>query len=374
MAKILELHVPAKRLLVALLVTVVPISLVALFAVSRAGRQAERTAGTHLATVTDAVAALVSEHLRAKVIEAALMASDAAVREVVTASNQRFEGLSEEELTNRLRSLDEAWNEPQGQSTVSEVLSNPASTSLRRELSVDPAFLRVTVTDRHGATVAATHKTLDYYQGDEQYWLDIYADGRGGISLTDVLYDEATKTYYMGVGAPVVDDNNRFIGTLDALVEVSSLFPLIRRTELGARSYAAVVDASGQVIASSDGASVADRIVAPEFEAFQDASGSFRNRSTGYFIAPFPDGGERFVAFASVGTRDELQQLDWMVVTSQAAQEVLAITSGTQFLIMAIALLSLASVVFLAVYFQLHTQSEIEEMEELSHEQPSAAA
>lgn len=374
MAKILEFRVPAKRLLLGLLITVVPISLVAIYAASRAGQQAQRSAGTHLESTTQSTAALVSEHLRAKVIEAALMASDAAVRDVVAASNQRFANLDGEALQKRLLELDESWNTPASESAVNAVLSNRAAVSLRRKLAIDPAFLRVTVTDGNGATVAATHKTLDYYQADEPYWQAIYAEGRGGISLTDVLYDEATKTYYMGVGAPVTDDNNAFIGTLDALVEVSSLFPLVRRTELGAGGSAAVVTADGQVIVSSSGASVADRAVAPEFEAFEDAAASFRNRSAGHFTAEFPDRGETYVAFAGIGLGDELQQLDWMVVASQPAQELLAVASGTQILIMAIALLSLASVVFLAVYFQLHTQSDIEEIEDLRHGRQGAPA
>jgi hypothetical protein len=40
------------------------------------------------------------------------------------------------------------------------------------------------VTDARGGTVAATHKTLDYYQADEEFWQNIYASGRGAVSIT----------------------------------------------------------------------------------------------------------------------------------------------------------------------------------------------
>jgi membrane protease subunit (stomatin/prohibitin family) len=46
--------------------------------------------------------------------------------------------------------------------------------------------LAKTVTDQKGAVVAATHKTLDYFQADEDFWQAAYAQGRGAINLTDI--------------------------------------------------------------------------------------------------------------------------------------------------------------------------------------------
>ena len=48
---------------------------------------------------------------------------------------------------------------------------------LRRQRDFDRRFLRITVTDAKGATVAATHKTLDYYQADEEFWQNISVPG-----------------------------------------------------------------------------------------------------------------------------------------------------------------------------------------------------
>ena len=114
------------------------------------------------------------------------------------------------------------------------MLSSRASRMLRRFHDRDPRILRITVTDAKGVTVAASHKTLDYYQADEEYWQNIYAQGRGALSLTDILYDDAAKSNYIGIGLPIMDDSsNRFIGTLDALVDVTTLFPVINRIRLG---------------------------------------------------------------------------------------------------------------------------------------------
>lgn len=374
MADRLELRVPARRLLIGLAVTVVPISVLALYGSARAGVQAEELAGSHLQTIAQSVAMDAAAFVRAKVIEAALMASDSAVREAAVTANDSLRALSEDQRLARIKELDEKWNTPEGERVAAEILASRASEALRATLAVDPAFLRITVTDGHGATIAASHKTLDYYQADEQYWKAIYADGRGGVSLTDVLYDEATRTHYIGVGVPVIDENNAFIGTLDALVEVSALFPLLYRSDLGPAGYAALVRTDGSLIAGSDGGSIAGRSATPEYSAVQDAKQNFVGRSAGHFVADFPQRGETIVAFADVGLADEFQQLDWRVVASQDGRQVLGAVAGLQLLFMAGALLSLASVVFLAVYFQLHTHSEIEEFEELGHSDRSAAA
>ena len=90
----------------------------------------------------------------------------------------------------------------------------------RRDHELDPRILRITVTDAKGANVAMSHKTLDYYQADEEYWQNIYAQGRGAISVTDILYDQATKANYIGIGVPVTEEgSSQLIGTLDALVD-----------------------------------------------------------------------------------------------------------------------------------------------------------
>ena len=362
MAKAFEVRVSGRNLILGLLLTVVPVSLLALYASTTAGRNAERAAGRQLQTVAESVAAQVRERLRAKVVEAALMASNAAVLDIVQRANERFQRKPLEEVRADLETQDKRWDTPEGQDLVEQALSNPAAQALRRQLTVDPSFLRVTVTDAEGGTVAATHKTLDYYQADEEYWQDIYAFGRGAVSLTDILYDEATKSFYIGVGLPVVNENNKFIGTLDALVDVSAMFPLVRRADV-AEGTVAIVKRDASIIASSDEASLADDAHSPEFSAINDAGSRFEGHGSGYMQASFPQRERKLIAFADTGLKDEFRSLDWAVVVSQPASEAFG-TSGMQLVIMGIALLSLALVVFFAVYFMLHRQSEIEEIEE----------
>ncbi len=367
MPRIFEFHVSGKRLLIGLLVTAVPISLIAILASTRTGRNAQNSAGQNLRIISESIGAVVKERVRAKVIEAALISSDTAILDRVIASNQQYERRQDEEIKASIDKIEEAWNTPAGAPLVTQVLENNASEALRRKLITQPAFARITVTDIRGATVAATHKTLDYYQADEEYWQDIYMTGRGAVSVTDVLYDAASQTYYIGVGVPIIDGQNRVLGTLDALVDIASLFPLLHQPELGPDGHMELIKADGSVIAGTREVSLANITQSQDWAAIRDAKSQFADHSSGYLRASFPGGRDSLLAFADTGLNDEYRKLNWFVVASQDASILLADSSLTQFIIMAIALLTLAGVVFLAVYFTLHAQSEIDEIEEQMH-------
>ena len=362
MAKPLEFRITVRKLITALLLTVVPISIAAIYASTQTGKAVEQAAGRHLETVAKSVAVQVSERIHAKVLEAALMASDAALQDVVRTSNLQYRRVSDDVILERLMAQDKIWNTTEGRDLVERTMSNPASEALRRKLTVDPGLLRITVTDWKGATVAASHTTLDYYQADEEYWQDIYFYGRGVVSITDVLYDDATKHHYIGVGVPVVDENNTIIGTLDALVDISSLSSLMNPAALGEGGVIALAKRSGALIASSDTLLVSDRLRSVEVDAFLDAKESFEGFASGGFRATFPSGRKAFVAFARTDLEEQFKRLGWVVVAAENVSETAVF--GIQMLIMSIALLSLASVVFISVYFALHHQSEIEEVEE----------
>ena len=355
MPKPLVFHIAGRKLVIALLLTVVPISLAALYAATRAGETTAAAAGRHLEAVAQAAAGSIEQQIEAKVVEAALMASDAAVLEVVRNSNRQYFRVRQELIRERLLAKDQTWVTPQGEALVEQTMSNAGSQALRRKLTVDPSFLRITVTDLEGATVAATHKTLDYYQADEEYWQDIYFYGRGVVSLTDVLYDEATKNYYIGVGVPVVRETNQIMGTLDALVQVGSLLPALHRADLGGGRQGVSgeegrggdfrdgrVDAGGRGAIGGGGCG-------------GGRAGQLRGPHVGgRSMRRFRGGGERGWRLRTWDCRSSIRSWTgwWWRWRKEAGA--LGVVSMATVLIMGIALLSLACVVFLIVYFALH--------------------
>ncbi len=362
-----EFRVAYRKLLIGLLVTVVPISFAALYAISQSARSLNHTIGSHYSTIAESTASQVTQFIHSQVIEAGLMAVNPAVVEEVTAANRTYQGMTDAAIAERILRAEEVWPTRGADAAVSRILGSRASQSLRRYLQIDPTFLRITVTDEKGVTVAATHKTIDYYQADEDYWRNIYASGRGSVSLTDVSYDVVTKNNYIGIGMPIIDpDTGRFLGTLDALVEVSSLFPIVRRAEVGPGGHALLVKDDGTVI-SGPKTTLAMDLKSDEYNALVDASKNIAGRHSGYLIANFPDRGETLIAFADTGLREDFNNLGWLVLVAQPTEQAFAPIAATQQLIMMISFLGLAAVVVLGAYFALHRKTEVEEIEEEFH-------
>lgn len=350
----LELRISFKRLLIGLVVTVVPISLTGLYAISRSDQELRHTVGTHFKIFAEVAAWEVSQFVHDRVVDTGKMAAAGPVIEAVTAANRAWEGMSEQAIADRIKKIEEQWPTRASEPLVREILSSRASLELKRLRDLDPRFLRITVTDARGATVAATHKTLDYFQADEDYWQAIYAQGRGSVSLTEILFDPVTKANYIGIGVPVVEPGtSRFIGTLDALVDVSSLFRLVNQAHPPLNVRTVLVKEDGTVIASPE-ATLSANLKSAEFEAVHDALATLEGRQTGYLVTDVPDMGRRLIGFADTGLKEDYKNLGWVVLVSQDAREAFASIRLVGRLTAFLAAVGLLFVTLLVVYFSLH--------------------
>jgi len=170
--------------------------------------------GGHYETIASGIASQVAQFIRADTTQVVFMAADPTVREAVEAVNREDGRMSAAALTTKIQRIEESWNTPESEALVKRILSSPASETLRRYLELDPAFLRISVTGQEGYTVAASHRTIDYYQADEECWQDIFAAGHGAISLTDILYDEPSQSNYIGIGVPIVEPGSNRVDRL----------------------------------------------------------------------------------------------------------------------------------------------------------------
>jgi hypothetical protein len=224
---------------------------------------------------------------------------------------------------------------------------------LREFRELDRRFLRITVTDVKGATVAGTHKTLDYFQADEPFWEGVYAGGRGAVDVMDIQYDEVTKSNYIGIGVPITDaGTGGFIGVLHALVDITSVFPLVNRVQLGSSARVQLVKDDGTVITAPN-AMPGLNLKSEEFAALQDATQSLRARQTGYVVASFLGGGE-LIGFADTGLKSGYPKLAWTVLVVQDVQEAFAPVRSVRVVLAFMILTGLGAVTLLAAYFSMH--------------------
>lgn len=362
-----QLNIPMQKLLIGLLLTVIPISVAGLLAIHSTERSLEANIGSHFKTISEGAATEVSNMVHGLVRSLGSIAIEPEIVNAAEASNRTYQGLTEAAIAARIQNTEKQWNAPAGEAAVKEVLASATSQLLRRHRDLDRRILRVTVTDEKGATVAATHKTEDYYQGDEEYWQNIYASGRGALSITDILYDPVTKSYYIGIGLPLMDPaSNKFLGTVDVLVDLSSVNAIVNRVQLGRTARMLVVKDDGTVIASPT-ATLADRLKSEEYAAVTEMLASLQGRQTGYVVADVRGGKRTLIGFADTGLRADYGKLGWVVLLAQDAREAFAASRMVVRLMAFISAVGIIGVTLLAVYFSIHRRREVMDLHDLKN-------
>lgn len=352
------LRIPTTKLFIGLLIALVPFCIIGLYTIQKAEKSMEAAIGTHFQTLAATAASEVEAFINDRVVSVGALAANPVIIDAVQNANRSQSGVSEEALKTRILAREKDWNSPVSEPFIREMLGSPASRLLGRFREIDRRFLRLTLTDSHGAVIAATHKTLDYYQGDEDFWSSIFSNGRGAVHITDVLYDDVTKSNYIGLGVPVMDpSNNAFVGALDALVEVSTIFPILRRLEQGPSMRALLVKPDGTII-SGPNINLSSQLKSEEFAAITDSLATESGRRKGYIIAPSRSGTLSLIAFASPGLKSSYPNLDWTVLLAQDTKEALAATRGVLRLILFSVGVGLLLITFFGLYLSIYRRNE----------------
>lgn len=369
----LTLRVPLKKLLISLCLIVVPLSLLGLFAIHRADISLRTAAGSNLEVLASSASTRVSNYVHDRVIQVGALARMPIIVDSVMAANRGYSGFSESAFAQKVAGIEKIWPTPAADGMVKEMLSNPAARMLRTQFTSDPRLLRLTLTDEHGAAIAATHKTLDYFQADEDFWQAIYAEGRGSVNLTDILYDEVTKTNYIGIGVPVVEpETGRFVGALDVLMDLSSVLPAAATRAPGSSKQILLVKSDGSII-TGPGITLSMNTKSPEWAAVI-AETQPSDLALGHLFTKLPDGREELVAFASTGLRADYKNLDWSVLVTQNASEALAPIRGVLRLFFLYTAAGLLALIALAVYFSLHRKIVYEDIGSATKSKPETPA
>ncbi len=150
----------------------------------------------------------------------------------VSAENRRYTGSLTEILTD-IALLDKQWVESTGiTSQVDLILNNPTASNLRRFQNLSPDNAELFVTDVYGANIAATNRTSDYYQGDEDWWRAAFNNGEGNIYIGQPEFDESSQTYAINIAVPVYD-RNTVVGVLRTTLNAENFINLLQGEQFG---------------------------------------------------------------------------------------------------------------------------------------------
>ena len=365
----LEIRISLQKLLIGLTLVIVPLSFVGLYLASQAEASLEETLGTHFRSIAQSEGMATSQFINDRVLDVAALASNPGVVDAITAAQRFRKGLDDSALKARVGKIEGTWETPQVDPLVKEMLRSPASQVLRRHREADPRILKILVADETGATVAATDKPLHYVQPNEVYWRAVYGEGRGGTYVSEIRYDDQTNANYLQIGVPVLEEGTRrFIGAVNALVDVSSLLSRFQRAEVGETARIMLLQDDGTVI-SAPNMDPSLRLKSDEYATVRDALATPQGRQAGYAAASMR-GGDRIVGFADTGLKKAYPNLGWLVLASQDEREALIpLLSLSRFALLMV-VFALLMLTLLTVYFFLHRRQRFEDINVQAAEEP----
>jgi hypothetical protein len=369
-----ELRISLQRLLAALIVMLLPITIFGFYLGLQAYRQAYETNGAYLRTMTRSAAAITSQYIGERITEMGLIANDPSVVRSVASASRAYEHMSAPEIQARTERIDSTWNSPESDALSKSILTSDLSRWLRRNRELNPRILRITVTDENGATVAATEKPTHYFQTEREYWQAIQSQGQGAIHISELRYETQSRANYISIGYPVLQEGTgRFIGAVIALVDVSPLFVNLNQQHFGHTGRVFLVSNDGTVV-NSPGADPSLRVKSQEYGAIRDVLGTLQGLEAGYIKARLPSGETYLIGFADTGLNHAYPNLGWIVLASQNEREALGPVLTLAHFALFTMILGMLMLVILAAYVYLHQKQQLSDIEMPAGEHPRNAA
>ena len=376
-------RIDLRTAVIVLILANLPTWSIVFFTVDRAKTAIDEKVAANFRAISRGNAATISHAIHSLVREVKTLAVNSEVREAIVAGNASYPR-SPEAVRRKITAIEQAWLEPEGEATVQRILSNPASRYLRRFVSINPTFRRITVTDRFGGTVAANVKPIDFEQGDEPWWRQSFKDGVSGrVVVEDVRFDPLTEINVLHVVVPVVNAMpEEVMGVIGVAIDISDLFPLVAGTRVGATGTMLLAREDGTIIGSevanfpptqpADSTAAESRtsghLLAPqlmEVPYFDDIRSAIRQPSQPDFIVATALGGrKKMVAFRQSGLSSDYPQLRWISIVEQDLSEVhTAVDAMDRHLLLA-ALALLVVTIGMAIYLSTHRKMEVTDIAE----------
>ncbi len=318
----LEVRVSITKLLLALLIIIVPLSVIGLVLTQRSDRSLDNAVGSNFKTMAELYANQLNQSLRERITDVGELASNPSIVSAVSGTSSK----------------------PQ--------VDADASALLRQHKSLDPRFLSIVATNANGNVVAASQRPSQTSYAQDAQWQAIYNNGQGTTRISNIVDDAFTKAYYVNIGVPVTDASGQTTGVLNAAVNISDLLAPFRQDQVASGARPALVRDDGYIV-SGPNADVFARIKSQGFDYVRDALGSTQGSQAGWVMADLARG-PYIVGYAGTGLKQHFPNLGWIVTVTQEEHVAAAPIRQLEHFALAMVVLALFMLTLLCVYYYLH--------------------
>jgi diaminopimelate epimerase len=150
--------------------------------------------------------------------------------------------------------LDRVWATlPDDDPRIRRVCEHPQLGPLLKTLrSENPRIAEILLTDTFGQLVAASGRTEDFYQADEDWWREAHGDGvEGRLHVAPVGRDVSADVWSISLCTPVTGEG-RMLGVVKVVLKITPWLRQIDRTAAGLPAAVSLVHHDGRVLFIDD--------------------------------------------------------------------------------------------------------------------------
>jgi hypothetical protein len=343
----LEVRVSITKLLLALVIVIVPLSIVGLILAENGTRSLDRSVATDFKTMAQLYSKEVSQSLYDRLTGVAAIASDPSIVHAAAGTP----------ATRTQTAAATSKNSGGG------MLDSPASQFLTQRKSLGSEYLAIAVTNADGHTVAASQPGMRPDYSTDSLWQSAYGNGQGSLHVSGIIDDEMAHAYYIDVAAPVLDANSgTAVGVVRAAVNVSDILLRFHEGQIANGARAELVNEDGTVI-SAPNVDVFSHVRSQGYASLRDAVGTPGPGQQGWLRADFGNG-PWLIGYSATNLRQTFPNLNWLVMVSQDEQQASAPVVGLVHFALIMVVLGGLMLTLLCVYYFLHRTEDIGHIEQ----------
>lgn len=144
------------------------------------------------------------------------IADNPEVIQKIAEANQENARLTQDQIMK----IDKKWRETEGVDLfIVSLITNELAERLKESQKTHKNLVEIFMTDQRGNLIAATNKTTDFYQADEEWWQKTFQSQNPNGWWGEVEFDQSSFTEAVPLYLPIFNQNHvKRIGVLKAIL------------------------------------------------------------------------------------------------------------------------------------------------------------
>ncbi len=320
----------AKITSVFILMTIFLITVIIIISSSNVKKTMSKQTGLQFEITAGSINQTISEYLMIFINQMGTLSTNEGLQSFITEHNKSYNDTNRSKRLGEIMDIDHKWIEANGEIPLlkeiitSDYNKNRAANIIQRFVKRFPLHNEITISDKYGALLAATQKTSDYYQGDEEWWIKAWNNGSGGFFIGTPEFNERLKQIILQIAFPIYSDENKPIAIIRTSIQADNIISFIENTQNEKSSIKQVLSKEGRRIFREQ-----TRV------GYENLAFSNNNTDVGHGISYNSNGEELLYGFKKLDVKhiqniqenikqhffDAVDNLNWYIVYSQKTSD-----------------------------------------------------